>query len=245
MTTRIDGALIIHLPRATARAAQVRQLQQQLPVPTTVLEAVDGRTAGPEILAAYDPAGGALRPAYPFGLQPSEIACFLSHRAAWSHILEARWEAAVILEDDAGLEPEIFAQALALAQAHPGDGLIQLQTRAQPEADVIAREGAVTLTEPALSPLRTTAAVVTRQAATGLLAATETFDRPIDVMLQMHWVTGVRARVIWPSGVQEVSDAVGGTTIQKKNRGMWDRVNREIRRPLFRAAMARRARAGR
>ena len=242
--TGTQGALIVHLARATARKANVANLLRDLPIPAEVLDAVDGRAASPETLAAYDPAR-ALRPRYPFALQPGEIACFLSHRKGWAEIVARGWDWGVLIEDDAAVDPEAFAAALILAQETAGgDGFVQFQTRAPREVSAVATRGAQTLSQPDLAPLRTTCNLFSRAACERLLAVTESFDRPIDVLLQMHWVTGLRPRVVWPSGVTEVSEQVGGTTIQTKGKGFLDHLNREIRRPLFRAAMKRWARRG-
>lgn len=240
---KVEGGLIIHLTRAAARRPGVDRLLRELPLPMQVLEAVDGRTAAPEDLAAYDRAL-ALAPRFPFPLLSAEVACFLSHRAAWARIVSAGWEAGLVLEDDAAVDAQALTRALALAAAHPGDGIVQLQTRDPGPARVVAQEEEMRVLAPVLAPLRATCSLYTRAACLRLLEITESFDRPVDVLLQMQWVTGIAPRVVWPSGVSEASANVGGTTIQKKNRGILDRVNREIRRPLFRAAMRRRASRG-
>ncbi|UWQ18477.1 glycosyltransferase family 25 protein [Jannaschia sp. M317] len=237
---RAQAAFVIHLARAQARRAQVARLLADLPIPAEVLDAVDGRAAPPEVLAPYDPSV-AHRPRYPFALAPGEIACFLSHRAAWAQAVARDLSGVLLIEDDAGLDPETFARALAMAEAHPGTGFTQFQTRAPGPGPVLARDREVTLSAPPLVPLRTTCNLYSRAACERLLKVSARFDRPLDVFLQMHWVTGIRPQVVWPSGISEVSEAVGGTTIQNKGRGAWDRLHREVQRPLFRAAMKRRA----
>lgn len=238
---KIGGAFVIHLARATARAQQVAKIQDALPLPVTILDAVDGRAVGDAALDRYDPKLG-LKPAFPFGLSIGEAACFLSHRAAWARIIDAGWDAGLVVEDDAGMDPPQIARALTLATAHPGDGIVQLQSRAPGPGRIIAQDNDITLSEPEIAPLRATCNLYTRDACAKLLAVTERFDRPVDVVLQMSWVTGLKPRVIWPSGVSEASLDVGGTTIQKKGRHWTRQLVREIQRPLFRAAMKRRVR---
>ncbi|WP_298428878.1 glycosyltransferase family 25 protein [uncultured Jannaschia sp.] len=237
---KVEAALIVHLARATQRRSQVDRLIEDCPVPAEILDAVDGRALTPEALAARYVAG-LHRPRYPFEANPGEIACFLSHRAAWTRIVEAGWDAALVIEDDAGIEAETLRRAIALAEAHPGEGFVQFQTRPPGPGETVASDGEIALIRPEVVPLRTTFNLFTRDAAMRLLEATERFDRPIDTTLQMHWITGVVPLVLWPSGATEQSEAVGGSVIQARVPG-WAKMRREVMRPIYRAAIKRRSR---
>lgn len=240
---KVDAALIVHLARAERRRPQVARLIADCPVPAHVLDAVDGRALAPDALRErYAP--GLHRPRYPFAPNAGEIACFLSHRAAWARILAEGWNAALVIEDDAAIDPAQLARAIALAEAHPGDGFVQFQTRPPGPGRTVARDSEIALTEPEVVPLRTTFNLFTRDAAERLLAVTERFDRPIDSFLQMHWVTGVKPLVLWPSGASEASEALGGSVIQLKG-GLRAKLHREVMRPLYRAAIRRRSRRAR
>ena len=57
---------------------------------------------------------------------------------------------------------------------------------------------------------------VGREAARRLLAATETFDRPIDSLIQMQWLHGARVLSARPLVVREIDLELGGTVLQKK-----------------------------
>jgi hypothetical protein len=48
-------------------------------------------------------------------------------------------------------------------------------------------------------------------------------------------VTGVELLALKPSGVQEVSGALGGSTIQRKSLGLAEKLRHEIARPIYRA----------
>ena len=50
----------------------------------------------------------------------------------------------------------------------------------------------------------------------------------------MHWATGQPVHTIYPNGVQELTDDLGGSTIQKKTR-TGNVLVREIRRAWYRA----------
>src|SRR5690606_20025823 len=111
---RIEG-FVIHLKRAVGRRPQVDELLRRLPVPTHVLDAVDGQTlTDAEVASVYR--RGLHQPHYPFALRRGEIACFLSHRQAWREIVDRNLDAGLVLEDDVGLDPVLFKKALQLAE---------------------------------------------------------------------------------------------------------------------------------
>ena len=51
-------------------------------------------------------------PRYPFALGLPEIGAFLSHRAAWSRIVDDDLDFASVFEDDAAIDPVLFAALL-------------------------------------------------------------------------------------------------------------------------------------
>ena len=231
-------AFVIHLARAQERSAHVRSLLPRLPVDAAVLDAVDGTALSPaEINAVYR--RQLVRPRYPFALRTGEIACFLSHRKAWQAILDANLDAGLIVEDDVEIDPG-FARLLdfAVAQMRPGN-YIRFPRRERGEAGpAIARSGELSLVAPALPGLGTQAQLVTRQAASGLLAATETFDRPIDATLQMRWLHPARILAARPIRIREIHDHLGGSVIQKAKKPTSEIVAREWKRAAYRLALA-------
>ncbi len=157
--------------------------------------------------------------------------------------LDRDLDAALILEDDAG-PTEGFKPALDLALAHIGkQGFIRFPIPRSVEAgEEIAVSGRAKLIKPRTIGLGMVAQLVSREAAQKLLKATERFDRPIDVVLQMPWVTGVFARSIVPSVVAEISADLGGTTLHRKGEPALAKLRREILRPLYRGRIALRSR---
>jgi glycosyl transferase family 25 len=240
MTT---AGFIIHLARATARKPAVEAMRRDAPCPMEVFDAVDGSAMEPPALRARVRSTLALRPAYPFDLSVGEIACFLSHRAIWTRMVAEHIPAALVLEDDAVIDPAVLHPAFDLARAHLDSvGVIQFQTRAvPPKGRVVAQSGSHTLRLPVLPQLRTTGMLLSRAAAGKLLDASEVFDRPVDSFFQMVWHTGQEVGVVDPSGLTEMSDALGGTTIQRRKKTLLERLHREIRRPLYRRAVRRAA----
>lgn len=236
----IVKALIIHLARAEQRREHVEKLSAELPFPAEIIDAVDGKLLPEDVIEKfYRPR--LHRPAYPFALNRNEIACFLSHRRAWHAIVDQNLDAALIMEDDAApVAP--FSDGLELALANiEREGFIRFPFRDGRESGrLVARSGEVSLIEPVCAGLGMVTQLVSRDAAARLLKATETVDRPVDVLLQMPWVTGVVARSVVPGGIREISPTLGGSTLKPKRQ--ISKLKRELLRPIYRARIAMRAR---
>lgn len=229
-------SLIIHMSGSSKREANVAKLLELLPN-AEVAEAVNGR----EVVAANAQElrqGDLHRPHYPFPLSPGEVGCFLSHRRCWQRIVDAGWDYGMIVEDDLALEPEQWRDTLALITAHAdADSFIRLPAkRREAPQEVIAAEGQSKLFLPKIIGLQTVAQVVGREAAKRLLAATEVLDRPVDTFLQMHWIHGQKIQTILPNGVSELTEELGGSTIQKRKSS--NRISREFKRSLYRAQVS-------
>lgn len=233
-------AFILHLPRATARRENAHALLESCGLPGEIWQAVDGRELSETERAAV--LGKRLfEPPYPFTLNPGEIGLFISQRAVWAEIVARGLDAGLIIEDDVTLDAGIFPDALALACAHVGSlGYVQLQNRPPKDAgEPIATQGTCRLTQPQVTPLRTSAQLVSHAGAKRLLARSERFDRPIDTYVQSHWHTGLRPGVIYPAGVRTISDALEGSTIQGGKRSPGEKVARELLRFRYRRRIAK------
>lgn len=225
--------MIIHLERAQARLPQVEVTRKAVPLESRVVRAVDGQQMSEVHAEAY--CRKLMQPTYPFTMRPSEIAAFHSHRSCWQKILDDDLDAALILEDDLHLQEDVFPKALnlALSNIQPGDFIrfpIKLREEKTEEIDTTGELGLHRYDRIALGMV---AQLVTRDAARALLSASEQFDRPVDNFLQMQWVHDVRVLTVWPSGVREVSAELGGSMIGRKE-GLWQKLRREILRPLYR-----------
>jgi len=229
-------AFIIHLERANEREAQLANLATALPVPSDIITAIDGQGLNPERIAQYY-RRHLHKPTYPFALSRNEIACFLSHRKAWKAIIEQNCASGLILEDDASIGVD-FAEAFALAsQFMTADNFIRLPHRNRERGRVLAEKGNACLIQPDVVGLGQVAYLVSREAAGALLEATKIFDRPVDVLLQMFWLTKIRPLSILPSGISEISGQIGGSTLHQK-RMMGEKARRELLRPLYRWRIA-------
>ena len=226
------GCLIIHLRRAEERQSNVERLKASLPIKPRIINAVDSRELTDEQQVAYQ--RQLFKPSYPFALLPGEVATFHSYRRAWQTIVDEGLSAALVIEDDTVLEPDVFSEAfqLAMETLRPGDYVrfpVKLRERLK---KVSMQNDRPYLIDSWSIGLETNAQIITRGAAETLLIKTIQFDRPIDTYLQTRWHHGLRVRTIWPSGVTEISADLGGSLIGKR-RGFWDRLSREILRPIY------------
>lgn len=225
--------IIIHLARATGRRAHVDWLRSEAPFPAEVLDATDGRE-----LATW-PVEPRFSPRYPFDLVPGEVGCFLSHRRAWQQILDNGLDYALVLEDDVHLAPG-FAETVRVAADHiDALGFIQFNPRPYggPSQEV-ARTGDITLLRPQVVPLRLSAQLIHRKAAARLVELTETFDRPVDTLLQMTWQTGVPISMAQPAHTADRTAETGGSNISTRKRPLHQNIAREIKRAIYRARIA-------
>lgn len=231
-------SLIIHMSGSSKRAANVEHLLYSLPN-AEVTEAVNGREAVAHNIFPLRK-GDLHAPSYPFPLSPGEVGCFLSHRACWQRIVDKGWDYALIVEDDLALQQAEWQATLSLIETHADtDSFIRLPAkRRESPAAIIDQNGAAKLFLPRVIGLQTVAQVVGRNAAENLLAASTTIDRPVDTFLQMHWVHGQRIQTILPNGVSELTDELGGSTIQKRKSG--NKLSREFKRALYRAHVSAR-----
>lgn len=226
-------AYIIHLQRAVGRRENVQRLTENLNVPTTVITAVDSQSLSSETLDAHV-RRNVVSPHYPFSLSRNEIACFLSHRLAWSAIVSDNVDAGFVLEDDATTTSE-FPGAFAFACDVIRNGnFIRFPHRSDREdGTTLLQNDNHSLFEPTPVGLGMVAQLVTRGAAMRLLASTEQFDRPVDTFAQMHWITGVRPYSIRPSGICENSKDLGGSML-KQRKNLTARIRHEVLRPIYR-----------
>jgi len=233
----IKDCLIIHLERAIQRKPQVQKLTETLPYKVSVITAVDGSQPSHEISESYKK--NLLRPRYPFSLRQAEIATFLSHRKCWQRIVDEGLEAALVIEDDAEIVPTEFLAAIEIAmqKVEPGD-LIRLpvKLREKPQA-IVSSNSHSSLFRPWAIGLGMVAQIVTYDAAKRLLERTKHFDRPVDTYTQLTWDHGIRILTLWPNGIREISESLGGSLIGAPKTKL-NRLRREIMRPIYRAKLS-------
>ena len=231
-------SMIIHMSASEARGPNARKLLNDLP-DAMLVEAVNGRDPA-QIEHVQTHPGTLFRPRYPFALTPAEIGVFQSHRKCWDMLVSGDDDFALIVEDDLAVDPAKFGRALALIRdcATP-DMYIRLpvkdrETASQP----LAQSEEMQLILPQVIGLQCICQVVGRNAAQRLLDITTEIDRPVDTLLQMHWVTGQPVHAVLPNGNREVAAQIGGSTIQTKTRAS-GKLAREAKRFWYRRQLAR------
>jgi len=234
----IHAAYVIHLDRAADRHENAHMLADAIPLPTAIHPAIDGTAlTATDIATAYQRALHS--PRYPYTLTPGEIGCFLSHRSVWTRIAADGLDAALIVEDDALIEPESFARALALARRHINELdyiKLPIKNRRTPMRHIDA-DDATLLFEQQVIALGTHCQMVSRAAAATLLANTRPFDRPIDVLQQLRHLTHQRIYTIYPNGIAEISADLGGSHSHQTPRP--NLLTRELKRIAYRRAVRR------
>ena len=224
---------IIHLERAGSRKANVAKLLDFLPN-AEVVPAVDGSALRPEEKMEFYPGKVLFSPKYPFPLSNGEIGCFGSHRKVWEMIVEAGLPYALVVEDDVEVDSDTFSRTLEMAKKSIGsDGYVQFQVRDVNGQTHLVAKGDGQLLRPTHVPLRTSSQLVSLGAARNLLEKTEAIDRPVDTFVQMYWETGVDVFCAVPSGVTDLTEESGGSTISRK-RNAFQKLSAEVKRGLYR-----------
>jgi glycosyl transferase family 25 len=105
---------IINMASNTARMARAGGALDQLGIPFTRFEAVNGRAlSGDDLARVYDPVANLRRARHPM-IGP-EIGCYLSHVELWRQIAAGDAAGGVILEDDFATEDDLAAVLEAVA----------------------------------------------------------------------------------------------------------------------------------
>lgn len=123
MSTTTIPALVINLVRSADRLAFQQAQLEALGIPMQRLAATSTEELDEK---RYE----SLANGWERKLRPAEVACFLSHQAAWQHVADTG-QAWLILEDDALLSREVPGLLEHLA-THPGQAdLVTLETRSR------------------------------------------------------------------------------------------------------------------
>jgi glycosyl transferase family 25 len=244
LMTKVDASnlilkdcFIIHLERAIQRKPQVQKLTETLPYKVSVIAAVDGSQPSHAMSESYKP--NLLRPRYPFSLRQAEIATFLSHRKCWQRIVDEGLKAALVIEDDVEIIQTEFLAAIEIAmqKIERGD-LIRLPVKLREKPQVIvSSNNHISLFKSRAIGLGMVAQIVTYDAAKRLLERTKRFDRPVDTYTQLTWDHGIRILTLWPNGIREISENLGGSLIGAPKTKL-NRLRREIQRPIYRVKLS-------
>jgi GR25 family glycosyltransferase involved in LPS biosynthesis len=157
-----------------------------------------------------------------------------------AEIVDRDLDAGVIVEDDVGIDPANFSAALRFVLEIVGGGdYVRFPWRDHKDSGpTIAAQGKFSLREPRHVGLGMLAQVVGRDAAARLLAATGSFDRPVDTFLQMRWAHHVRMLALTSVKLEHLDAKLGGTTLHRGGRSLREKLAREALRARYRASVA-------
>jgi len=181
----------INLDRSVDRWKRLREQAERLNINLTRVPAVDGSAIAPEL--REDVRHDRFRRFNGRSVLAGEYGCYRSHLKAIELFLASGAEAALVVEDDIELVPDLTARAAAILRAVPGAGVVKLiNHRARwfiPKAttdlgDEIGR---------CLHGPQGSAAcyLVTRAGAEKLLEAISIMEFPYDVAIERGWSTGL------------------------------------------------------
>jgi len=226
---------IIHLQRANKRRKFVDKIVNNVPMTSEIIDAIDGSSLPEKKINSILSNKKIYNPKYPFKLNLGEIGCFLSHREAWQRIVDQKLEAGLIIEDDVRVNPKIFYKSLNFTLKNIKKyKYIQFQVRENKrKSAIIQSENELKLLFPLPTQLRTSAQLVSFDAAVELLNRTKKIDRPVDTTLQMFWETKIKCYCINKSGISDHTLEAGGSTLAQKNHSKL-KLLRNIKRSVYR-----------
>lgn len=186
---------VINLDRAADRMAELSRSAKESGLGIERIRGVDGKAVPPAEWVDVDAPLFARRTGR--GLLPGEYGCYRSHLAALSRLVESGVPAAIIVEDDVVMPPDLIERASAMLEALPKAEVVKLVNHrahgfeaaaATPRGDRIGR---------CLWGPQGSAAcyLVTRSGARKLLSALRIMSLPFDVALERGWDTGAETYV--------------------------------------------------
>ena len=226
---------IIHLKRANKRRKFVDEIVNNVPMASEIIDAIDGSLLPEKEINSILSNKKIYNPKYPFNVNLGEIGCFLSHREAWQRIVDQKLEAGLIIEDDVRVNPPIFNKSLNFTLRYIRKyKYIQFQVR-EPNrrTDIIETENELKILNPLPVHLRTSAQLVSFEAAVELLNKTKKIDRPVDTTLQIFWETKIQCYCVNQSGISDHTLEAGGSTLAHKNHSK-HKILRNIKRLEYR-----------
>jgi glycosyl transferase, family 25 len=225
---------VINLERSIDRLKAIENNFSDLGLIYTRIPAVDGRKITNIKNKNYDEKLN--KKLFFSPLSPNEIACFMSHRAAWIKIVsEAKY--AIILEDDvefSAISTQILERLEDVLNVEQ-PLLIKLYAKRGLLGRVVGLIGDYSIIQQTIPTLGAVAYALNKSAAENLILGTKKFGQPVDVYIQSNWEHKVEVLSLSPSIFNEISHKLGGSTIQKKiKRSAHKILMREISRSIFR-----------
>lgn len=225
---------VINLQRSPQRLAHVAAELARVNLSFERIDAVDGHElTTAEIEAVYDAKRNKQR--FYADLSRGEIACYMSHRKAWTQLLESPHHAAIVLEDDIKVTDGLSALSdVPLLHTEDWD-LIKIAQPFKPKkATPLGSAGQFTLVDYRHDkpPMGACGYIISRQGARKMLSR-QRFFRPVDVDMQWQWETGCYVQGLMPYCVdnthQHGSDILAVEDRHLKDKSAWRRLQEQWR----------------
>ena len=191
---------VINMAANTTRMARAASELEQLGIPFTRFEAVDGRALSQDALKqAYDPEANLGRARHP--LVGPEIGCYLSHVALWTQIAAGDEAGGIILEADFTAAND-FAEILSAISDDTGSWELAKLFSARVDQKVLDCRPLVAgrdIGVPYKVPNTTLGYAIRRETAARLAAGALPISRPIDEDHKHFWELGLRVAMVTPS----------------------------------------------
>lgn len=224
--------LVINLKRSADRRQAIREKLAVLGIAPVFIEGVDGSGFDVPTHPAYAPTRRLLFIGH--HMTPGELGCLLSHRKVCDYIVENKIPAALVLEDDAILSPDL-PEVLAALVARAGEWdlvrFLEEEKTFRKSRVVSALTPRHTLNRIKGTPGGAYGYVLNTRAAARLseMMAGKNF-LPGDVLQGHIWRTGLKTLSVWPSPVspdRETPSCIGDVRFDKS------RTLRSWQKPLF------------
>jgi len=229
------GIFYINLARSQDRRRTIEAELNKYNFTYTRIEAADGKQ--PEMLKNSGYCAKLNKKYYHKELSSGEIGCVESHKRALSAFLQSDFQCALILEDDARANYDLFKELTSLAQTSNDWDVIKLYLGKKKKR----LRNSVKISEnlkigiPTKVPTSALAQLVSREGAEKLLRAYKNFGEPADVLLKSWWrynlhILAVENAVFDTADVESEIDAQSHRKGGKKNRlkRLWQKLKYEV-----------------
>lgn len=177
-------------------------------------------------------------------LHIGEIGCFFSHRECWERFLASGRSYGLVLEDDFEIIGSLRELLFEIEEERPDFDLLKLdRMSAGPQHEVFSCESGVKIVRPALPPLDAAAYILSRQGARKLCESEQRIYMPVDVYLQHSWLCNIKILCTDQPLVRQEPELDSESTlkIRRPKRSIVQKISKEIKRPLFRYKLKRKA----
>lgn len=207
MCQNTPHAFIISLPEDAHRRERLMTQLDNIKMPHTIINGVDGRKFDVTTHPNYD---RKKRLRY-FGrdLLGTELGCLLSHKKALETFLETGNPHCIIFEDDAIISDNFLESIKIITEGNDIPALVRFIDRSKvfKAKHKVLKElgGGINLVRTQATPGGAYAYFITRNGAHNILQHLEKIYMPVDVIMGYSWMTGVDNLITIPSPVSHAN----------------------------------------